>query len=220
MKRDLWCWKTDFFGTGALQASAPDNQSGLIITDTSSAGTPTYAHVDGSEAGEVQLAFSNTNEIQNVCLSHGDVLQFDIDKVVEAWFRLKMNQATLDAATSFAIGLTGDRNDAIDSIAQAALFRLIGSDALVVETDDGTVNNDDVATGQEITDSYCELLINFANGKDDVRFLFNGKPIATGTTFDMSNYTGSLQLFAQIQKTADTNTDGFTLDWWRVRGRR
>lgn len=221
MKRDYWHWGTDFFGTGSLSTS--ENKDGLVIADTSSSGTPTYAHVDGSEAGELAVDLASTNEIENVCVYMGDKLQFDIDKIVEAWFRVKLNQAALDATTMFAIGLTGDRNDAIDSIAQAILFRVIGADdttALVVESDDGTNDNNDVATGKTLTNSYAEFLINFERGKDDVRLFHNDQPIATGTKFDLSNYAGSLQFFAQIQKTADTNVDGFTLDAAEVHGRR
>ena len=36
----------------------------------------------------------------------------------------------------------------------------------------------------------------------------------------MSNYTGSLQPVIQLQKTADTNTDGVTVDYVKVWGTR
>lgn len=219
---NFWEFVCDFFGHLVFSDTKGSNVGHpFTITDTSSSGQPTYAVVDGSETGEVSIAHSNTNEIQNVCLSLGDQLQFDIDKIVEFECRVKMNQATPNAATQFAIGVTGDRNDAIDSIAQAALFRVIGaSQAVLVETDDGTIDNDDVATGQTLSNSYKVLKINFATGKHDVRFFVDGQPVATDKKFDMSNYSGSLQFFAQIQKTAATSTDGFTLDYVSVRGRR
>lgn len=220
--QDHWEYVDDFFGTGSLQATAAGGDR-WDITDTSSAGTPTYAYVDGAATGEVQLAFSNTNEIQNVCLSHGDTLGMDIDKIQRVMMRVKMNQASIDATTSVAFGLTGDRNDAIDSIAQAALFRLVGADsttAVVVETDDGTNNNDDVATGETLINAYKKFVIDFTQGTSDVRFYIDGKRVAASTTFDMSNYTGSLQPFVQLQKTADTNTDGLTIDYFAVYGTR
>lgn len=224
MKKDFWEFWDDFFGNLVFSATKGSNVGHAYdIADTSSSGAPTHAVVDGSETGEVAVDLASTNEIENVCLYQGDKLQFDIDKIVEFGVRVKMNQAALDAASQFAIGLTGDRNDAIDSIAQAALFRVIGADdttALVVETDDGTNDNNDVATGKTLINAYKWLVISFAQGKSDVRFFVDGEPVATGTTFDMSNYSGALQLFAQIQKTQDTNVDGFTLDAWYVRGRR
>lgn len=191
------------------------------IADTSSSGAPTYAVVSPSETGEVAIAHSSTNEIQNVCLYEGDKLTFDIDNLVEFGCRVKMNQATPNAATSFAIGLTSARNDAIDSIAHAAIFRVIGaSQALLIETDDGVVDNDDVPTGATLSSAYKDLVISFAHGKRDVRFFVDGQPVCVNRTFDMSNYAGGLQLFAQLQKTAATSVDGFTLDYWYARGRR
>ena len=147
--KDFWQWVDDFIGRRVYSATDASNVGHVWdIVDTSSAGTPTYAAVDGAEAGELAVDFDSQNEIQNVCLSFGDQLQFDIDKVRQVNIRIKQNQATIDATTSLAFGLTGDRNDAIDSIAQAALFRLIGDNNLVVETDDGTTDNDDGATGK------------------------------------------------------------------------
>ena len=219
---DFWVDVYDFFGQGSFTATQGDNAP-FRIADTSAAGTPTYVYVDGSSSGEVAVDFDAQNEVQNVCLYQGDILQYDIDKIREVKFRVKMNQAALNATSQFAFGITGDRNDAIDSIAQAALFRVVGADSttnVVVESDDGTNDNNDVATGKTLINAYKEFTINLATGTDDVRFFIDGEPVATGTTFDMSNYTGSLQLFAQISKTADTNTDGFTIDRIEIRGIR
>jgi hypothetical protein len=221
--KDFWSFEWDFFGHEVFSTTAADNAT-FRIADTSSAGTPTYAVVDGSATGEIAIDFDATSEAQNVCLYQSDILQYDIDLITEVEWRVKMNQATADSATSLAFGVTGDRNDAIDSIAQAALFRVIGADsttAVVVETDDTTSNEkNDIATGKTLINAYKDFKISFAVGTDDVRFFIDGDPVATGTTFDMSGYTGSLQLFLQLQKTADTNTDGVTVDRIAIRGRR
>lgn len=212
------CWSDDFIGHRVYSATAGSNIGhNWKVTDTSSAGTPTYTPVDNatdSPNGAVAVAFDSQADAQNVCLNHGNVLCFDIDNLIEVNFRVKLNQAELDATTMFAIGLQGDRNDAIDSIAQHASFRVIGSDsttAVVVESDDGTTDKDDVATGATLANAYKDLKISFAAGKSDVRFFIDGEPVATSTTFDMSGYSGCLQPYAQIQKTSDANTDGFTL---------
>ena len=220
--KDFWEFVEDFFGNEVFSTTAADNAR-FLITDTSAAGSPTYAVVDGSSSGEIAIDLASTSEIENVCLSQNDKLQFDIDKIREVNFRVKMNQAALNAASQFAFGLAGDRNDAIDSIAQAALFRVVGADSttnVVVETDDGTNDNNDVATGKTLINAYKDFTISFATGKSDVRFFIDGQPVATDTTFDMSNYSGALQIFAQLQKTADTNTDGVTIDRISVRGIR
>ncbi len=219
--QDHWEFVDDFFGGGLFAAAGQG--SAWAIADTSSAGTPTYVVVDGSATGEIAIDMDSTTEIQNVCLSFGDNLCFDIDGVQGFEARVKMNQAAADAATQFAIGLTGDRNDAIDSVAQAAIFRVVGADSttnLVVESDDGTNDNNDVATGTTLINAYKKLRIDFTQGTSDVRFYVDGDRVASGTTFDMSNYTASLQPFVQIQKTSDSNTDGVTIDYIKVWGIR
>lgn len=220
--KDFFLALWDFFGQGTFTGTAADNAP-FLITDTSSAGTPTYAYVDGSATGELKVDLASTNEVENVCVSMGDVLQFDIDNIVEVEYRVKMNQAALTSGTSFAFGVTGDRNDAIDSVAQAALFRLIAADSttlVVCESDDGTTDKDDIATGKTLINAYKDFKISFACGKADVRFFIDGEPVATGTTFDMSAYSGQLQPFMQLQKTATTAVDGFTVDRISIRGRR
>ena len=209
-----------FRGARNYSATAADNSGhNFTITDTSAAGAPTYATVAAGKGVAVDMAADV--EVENLCLSQGDVLSLDIDDISDVVFDVKLNQAALDATSQFAIGLTGNRNDAIDSIAQAAIFRVVGADsttALVVETDDGTTNNDDVATGTTLINATKQLKISFVD-TSDVRFFVDGQPVATSTTFDMSAYTGGLQVFAQIQKTADANTDGFTLERVKVRGK-
>lgn len=224
--QDYWEFCDDFFGGGTLSTAGQGDP--WVIADTSTSGTPTYVYVDGSATGEVAITLASTSEIENVCLSFGNVLCFDIDSIQGAEFRVKMGQAAIDATSQVAFGLTGDRNDAIDSIAQAALFRVVGADsttAVVVETDDGTTDNNDVATGQTLINAYKTFKIDFTQGTSDVRFFMdNGNGslvrVAAGTTFDMSGYTGSLQPFLQLQKTADTNVDSVTIDYVKVWGRR
>jgi len=222
--QNYWEFCDDFFGGGTLTTAG---QGDPWVTTTT--GSSTAAYVDGSSSGEVTIDNESTGEAQNKCLSFGDKLAMDIDKIQGFECRVKMNQAALDATTMLAFGLAGDRNAAIDSIAQAAIFRVIGADsttAVVVESDDGTNDNNDVATGQTLINAYKTFKIDFSQGKSDVRFYMTGdnnsvlKRVATGTTFDMSNYSGSLQPFVQLQKTSDTNTDGLAIDYIKVWGTR
>lgn len=221
-EKDFWTFTDDFFGT-ALFAATQDSNTGWRISIDAAAGTPTHVLVDGASSGELAVDMDTQAEAQNLCIYQGDILQYDIDKIREVEFRIKMNQAAADATTSFAFGVTGDRNDAIDSIAQTAIFRVVGADSttnVVVETDDGTVEQNDTATGTTLINAYKEFKISFAEGTADVRFFIDGVPVATSTTFVMSNYTDSLQLFMQIQKTSDANANGFTVDRVSIRGVR
>ena len=206
----------DFLGPQTLTAS-PAGSDQWDIADTSSSGTPTYTV--GGINGEATLAFDNTSEIQNVCLFKSDVLNFDIDYIHSIELRVK-TVATLDTATSLAFGLCSARNDAIDSLAAHASFRLIGSNSLVVETDDSVNDNDDVATGATLVDTYKRFVIDFTGGKSNVKFYVDGVRVAASTTFDMSNYSAGLQPYVQLQKTADTNTDSVVIDYIKIVSKR
>ena len=120
------------------------------------------------------------------------------------------------ALISLAFGLASARNDAIDSIANHASFRLIGSTAVVVESDDGTTDKDDVATGTTLGSTYKKFVIDFTGGKSNVKFYINDARVAASTTFDMSAATSSLQPYVQIQKTAATDADAVTIDYVKV----
>ncbi len=222
--RDQVAYFDDFLGHGELPRSQSD--SDWLITDTSAAGTPTYTKRGIN--GEATLALASTAEVENVCLYHGDDLNFDIDEIKRVAIRLKMGQAAMDSASQLAFGVASARADSIDSIAECALFRVIGADdttAVVVETDDGSNNNDDVATGQSLVNAYKEFVIDFSSGKSDVKFYMdngdgNLQRVASSTTFNMSNYSAGLQPLFQIQKTSDANTDSVVIDYVRIESNR
>jgi hypothetical protein len=218
--QDFLTWEDDFVGGETFTTAGQG--SPWAIADTSSSGTPVYAVVTPSATGEIRLGFDNTSEIQNVCLSFGDKLCFDIDNLQSIEYRVRVapEAAALDSATSVSFGLASARNDAIDSIANHASFRLIGSNSLVVETDDGTTDLDDKATGQSLTTTFRHFVIDFTGGKSNVKFYVDGIRVAAGTTFSMSAATGSLQPYVQIQKTADTNIDFVHVDFVRVEAKR
>ena len=147
-----------------------------------------------------------------------DVLNYDIDSLIHAEFRVK-TVAALDSTSSLAFGLATARNDAIDSLASHASFRLIGSNAVVVETDDSVNDNDDVATGTTLVATYKKFVIDFQN-KADVKFYIDGVRVAASTTFDMTNFSTGLQPYVQLQKTSDTNTDSVTVDYIKITSKR
>jgi hypothetical protein len=206
----------DFCGPQTLTAS-PTNGDLWDIADTSSVGTPTYTV--GGINGEATLAFDSQSEVQNVCLFQSDVLNWDIDLLQRIEMRVKTT-ATLGSATSLAFGLASARNDAIDSITAHASFRIIGNNTLVVETDDGTTDKDDIATGTTLSSTYKKFVIDFTGGKSNVKFYVDGVRVAASTTFDMSAYSAGLQPYVQIQKTADTNTDSVTIDYIKICSKR
>lgn len=180
----------------------------------SGSGPPTVLTNDGF----MVLSLEGTLEDQVAALYWGDELSLDIDKIQQVDFYPKLS-GTLPASVDVAFGLCSARNNDPDLLAAMACFRMLGNNNVVVESDDGVNDNDDVATGQTLSTTVKRFTIDFASGlktvlpppssggKGSVLFSVddangNLRPVARATRFDMSNYSAGLQIFAQIQKGA------------------
>lgn len=217
--QDFAVFEDDFWGADTFSTAGQGTP--WAIADTSAAGTPTYANVTPSATGEVRLTLASTNEVENVCLSFGDTLCFDIDNLQRFEARVRVSGCT--SGTSISWGLGSARNDDPTAMTALALFRMVGATsttAVTVETDDNVVDVTPVTTGQTLATTYRKFLIDFTGGKSNVKFYIDGIRVAASTTFDMSNYTASLQPFFQIQKTASTNVDSMTIDYVKVVAKR
>ena len=217
--QDFAIFEDDFFGADTF--STAGQGSPWAIADTSAAGTPTYATVTPSATGEVKLTLASTSEVENVCLSFGDTLCFDIDNIQRFETRLKVTGCT--TGTTISWGLASARNDTPSSMTALALFTMTGATsttAVTVETDDNVVDVTPVTSGQTLATTYKKFVIDFGEGKGKVKFYIDGIRVAASTLFDMSNYTASLQPFFQIQKAANTNVDAITIDYVKVVAKR
>lgn len=217
-------------GTDQLVIPTSAGACPFVYTETSTSG-----NADALAVGDgYDLVMSNDNEIQNLCISQGDVLTIDIDNLL--WIQMLIEltwSSTFPTASSAAWGVASARNDAIDSIAAQALFRVSGTAAVFCESDDGTNDVDDKSTGQTMATGVARRFeINFAEGvqsvsppgvskggKGNVVFKMddgNGvmRQVVKSTLFDMSNYSSNLQPYIQLQKTASTNE--VTLTWKEI----
>lgn len=207
----------DFIGTSATFPTSADPATPWLVADTSAAGTPTYVR----NAGNAVLTLVSTNEIENVCLYHGDALSFDIDDILSFECRLRVTGCT--SGTSISWGLASARNDDPTAMTALALFRMVGATsttAVTVETDDNVLDIAPVTSGQTQSTTFKRYLIDFAGGKSNVKFFIDGNRVASSTTFNMSNYSAGLQPFFQIQKTATTNVDAVTIDYVAIDWKR
>lgn len=218
-----------FIGEGAVSAATDESQQPFIKTITGNA-PPTAAYV-GNVAGAVgvlQLALTADEQAQNVCVSMGDTLQFDAAMLLYAEFVVRISTAlTATSTTQVAFGLASERNDAIDSIAEAVLFRVLGdaAGAVIVETDDGVTNNDDLPNEANcvLGTSWKRFAIDFRHGLSDVRVYgddANGKlaRLAASKTLNMSDLVSGegLQFYAQLQKASSTDVGTFQIDRFSV----
>lgn len=214
--RKFVSYTDDFLGGSTISTTV--GEGNWKITDTSVAGTPTYAKTN-EHGGVFVMTFSNNSEIQNLCLDYGDVLQYDIDQLLDIDFRIK-TVASLNATTTLTFGLQTARNDNPDNTTANAQFQLSGSNAVLCETDDNVNDINNIATGATLGATYRNFRISFQEGKADVRFFIDGVRVAASQVFNMSNFSALLQPFVQIQKTANSNTDSVSIDLISVRARR
>jgi hypothetical protein len=221
MSRQTRIYRYDFRGELALAAAGSGVGNPFVKADTSAAGAPT---VGGLLGGGLRMLLAADNEVENLCVYMGDVLPFDIDEIISAEFIVK-TIAALDAGTTLGFGLASARNAAIESITAHASFKCVGNNNVVVSTDDNVNDNTDIATGLTLGATWKRFRMDFASRittieppsvslgrKSNVEFYganSNGsqRRVASGTRFDMSNYTSGLQLYAQLQKTATTAVD-------------
>jgi hypothetical protein len=218
-KRFWQNYTDDFFGSSVSFPTSADPATPWLLVDTSSAGAPTFVRSLSRAIGTLAA----TSEVENICLAHGDSLSFDIDNIRSIEFIVKLGAATFTSGSELVFGLGSARNDTTDSIAANAWFKMVGASsttAVYVETDDGTNDLDDKATGVSLgtTDKY--FVIDFSHGKGDVRFYIDGVRVAASTLFDMSNYSSGLQPIIQLQKAANTNVDSVSVDIVNIQCKR
>ena len=219
-------WKDEFFGGGA-SFQVPTTAvwySPWKNTFTAAAGTPpcTFGNDNGAledAAGIMKLGHTSTNQVENNCLSWGDILSFGLDKRPVWKSRIRLGQASLDSTTSLFFGLTGDRADAIASITVRVGFVMVSSVSstiVYVVTDDGVTDSGNVSTTIALGTGWKDFEID-ARAKSNILFYMTDNDnrrtrVGQGTTFSMAAYSGSLQPNYQIQKTADTNVDYLNAD--------
>jgi hypothetical protein len=202
----------DFFDRAQSFTTTP-GQNGWTIADTSSAGTPTYLCIT-EDGGAAKLTLAATSEAEIVTLYTNDVLPLDLAQLQSVEIVAKV--AAVDAVTTLTFGVGNARNDTDDTVGVSAWFRMEGSvstTAIVVETDDGTTDNNDVATGQTLGSTYKKFTIDFTNGLSDVRFYIDGERVAASTTFNMSAITSgqNVQPLIQLQKASGTGVPSVTI---------
>lgn len=216
--QDFETYYDDFNGTVATFPTSADPATAWLVDDTSSAGAPVYSK--GTSVATLTLA--STSEVENVCLHFGDALDFDIDLIQSIEMRVKLG-AVFTTGSELVFGVGSARNDTTDSVAAHAWFKMVGANsttAVYAESDDGTSDNDDVATGATLGTTFKRFVIDFTGGKSNVKFYVDGERVAAATTFDMSGYSAGLQPIIQLQKAANTNVDSVVIDYVRIESKR
>lgn len=216
--QDFTIYEDDFIGTSAALPASADPATPWLIVDTSAAGAPTYVR----NASNAVLTLASTNEVENICLAHGDALSFDIDDIQSVEMRVRIG-AAFTTGSELVFGVGSARNDTTDSVAAHAWFKMVGASSttlVYVESDDAVRDNDDISTGVTLGTTFKRFLIDFTGGKSNVKFYIDGQRVAASRTFDMSGYSAGLQPIVQLQKAANTNVDAVTVDYVKIVAKR
>lgn len=182
-------------------------------TDAAAGATGAVSYSAGGSKG-VSLAVSDAAD--SAWIHFGDKLVFDIDELLEVEFLYQISGS--EAGTEMYLGLISAFNATPSSIAAAVLWKISGATAaLAIETDDGTIDNNDIATTLTVSaNEVHRATINFATGIQTVSppsASTGGKTSIQFTHTDtsqvqhhinqhlsqhisMANYSGGLQLAA------------------------
>lgn len=167
--------------------------------------------------GVLGLALDATNEAQLAGVDWADQRTLTLNQglVFESRFRLSVIPT---GAVVACVGLCGDHNAAVDTVAESVWFRADGSGAITVENDDGTNETSKVATGTTLLTSTWIVARIDCTDISDVRFYINGERVASSTTFNMSATAAlALQPVARIGKEGAAASVGtLQVDYVRV----
>jgi hypothetical protein len=217
--RERYRYFYDWRGVLAAMASADEVEGwkALLVSAAATARVQRKADEDG---GALHLLIDNADaEDADAALYHGDELTFDIDGIDLVEIRAKV--ITPGTGVTIVFGMGGAHNLDKDTMAQNAWFRCEGGLSCVVETDDGTNDNDDKGGKTLVTDTYYRFVMDMRD-TSNVKFFIDGEQQAAGTLFDMSNYTGNLQPYLSADKAAGDGAVGGALiaDYFMVEGSR
>lgn len=142
--------------------------------------------VDGIGGGACLMPLDATSEEQETGLTMNNIRTFDLNASLVCEIRAEV--VTLPTSLSdITWGMAGDYNKAVASITELAVFKVDGSGALLIDTDDTTNDNRGTATSTTlVAGTNYVFRIDFRT-LSDVKFFVNGSRQASGTTFDMSS---------------------------------
>jgi len=214
----------DFLGAGGLQAIPADGSSISANPWTMlEVGDATVAVVANGANGAVLLHTHVTTEAEDATLSWNNQLGLDVTNGGVFQFRAQLDILPTTGVCA-VMGMAGPHNLDKDTIANHAWFRWQANATGLVETDDTTTDNDDVATGlTTVVNTHNMYRIDFTE-LADVKFFVDDVQVATDTTFDMSNLTASekiLQPYFSLDKASGAGLGDLKIDsvrFWGPRG--
>lgn len=184
--------------------------------DVSAAGNTTPILAADVANGVLRLPLDVTSEAQESGVYWNDqrplVLNYGL--VMEMGVSLQ----TLPTLLGIGVwGLAGNKNAVADTVAESIWFRVDGSGAVTVESDDTVNEQAIIATGVTFTAGQKKIFRIDCTTIADIKFYIDGVPVATGTTFDMSQVpTLALQPYVHLAKASGAGLGVIDVDYIRV----
>lgn len=162
-----------------------------------------------------------TVEQEDAGIYGNDELAWSIDK--GCIFEARCDIAVLPTLLAeMHIGLQGEAHVADDQVAAAddidlhAFFVLDGSGAVVIYTDDGSTDNNAVATGITAVPGTYNIYRIDCTDPSNVLFFIDGVQVATSTTFDLTNGSMTFQPNIMATKSGGAGLGDINVDYIRV----
>lgn len=199
----------DFFGD--IGQTLP-NPWKYAETSTSTNAAGDYAN---AADGRYALTHSADSEQQIMRIDWGDQLMINLSKKPRLEIRAKINfaGAAFSADQRAVFGLASAWNNTLDSIATNAWFRIEGASLnILAEVDDGTTDDDDNDTGDDLVDdTFVTLGIDFPSATV-ARFWVNGVQTEELPMAALAANT-LVQPVVAMQRDAGTEAEVLTIDY-------
>ena len=213
----------DFLGDYPAAGTALNSANGWTKVETNGLGV-----ISSDQAnGVLKFSFDAVEEAATAAL-YMVAAPFDIDDNPIFECRLAVYDKGDDAALDINFGLAIDTHATdFDSVADYIAFHIDGNTLDVkAQSEDGATTVSATDTTVDLTDdtfarfkidctdtSDCKLYIDLEDGNGWTRVL-------SATTFDMSNYSGTLTPIVHVEKTSNDTTADVRVDYVRVRSER
>ena len=191
-----------------------------LIHDTSSAGAPTTAVKTATRNGIMELTLAADSEAEIVAIDWGNFQAIPATRA--PLFQCRLNVAVLPiTAERMVWGLQSARNSTLNSVATNLWFRLEASGALLMESDDGTTDNDDQATGVTLVAGTYYVFTIDARDKNAVTYWiadadgFNHRKLGTLAAAALAVTDLTQPVFA-VQKDSGTGVPSMYIDYVRT----
>jgi hypothetical protein len=194
----------------------------LDITNTwtkqvTGAAPPTQLIKTDQPGGVLELLLTAAVEVQLSGVDQGNARHYTLNRGLVFEWRYRFTTLPAGASTA-VIGLCGNHNAAIDTVAESIWFRHDFSGLITVETDDTVNETSKVTTGVTLVANEWVVVRADCANPANVLFFVNGNQVAAGTTFNMSNVAAlQLQPVARLDKAAAApNVGVMELDYFKA----